>query len=439
MTFDAVELNRDLRKRGTQAGFDWLKWLVGAALAVFAYCMYLWEFGNVYSDMYIHASTAGAFNFADLHSITSRLAYPLWHLCVSALYQLGLPLGWAAALVSAAAKVAAYLLVRRYISVMLEGRVSRTVATLCALGLMLVTGVRIPGLNDGVYRPVGSPTVWHNPTQLAVLVTALLIVPYLAHCWYTFEAQLPAKGKHAMLPWRKVLVLAALLMLSLSCKPTFVQALIPAAAVFFLWQWIRHPGNSRYFLQIILAFLPATAYFLLQYLYYTGVVVPFTSGVSFGITLSAAWEAVRNMLVMALFPLYAIATTWRSGAGRDKAVVLVLLTALFAVLQAMFFRETGVRVNHGNFNWASMSAAFMLWVVAAPKYLAAIRDYRALRDARPAKGSQPDANGVAPQAAQAKALHLRSAGFLLGFLLLVWHLYSSVYYLVYLLTSGNMF
>ena len=33
---------------------------------------------------------------ADLHTITSRLAYPLWHLLVSVIYQLGVPLAAAA-------------------------------------------------------------------------------------------------------------------------------------------------------------------------------------------------------------------------------------------------------------------------------------------------------------------------------------------------------
>ena len=37
------------------------------------------------------------FDFTDLHSITSRLSYPVWHIVVSALYQLGVPLGHAAA------------------------------------------------------------------------------------------------------------------------------------------------------------------------------------------------------------------------------------------------------------------------------------------------------------------------------------------------------
>jgi hypothetical protein len=438
MTIDPVQMDKDLRRRGEGQRFDLFAWFTLAALTAFSLYMFLWEFQRESSDLYKHALIASEFVFTDPHSITSRLAYPLWHLIVAALYQLGLPLGWAAALVCAASKAAAFALVRRYTVVMLKGRVAPALATLCALLLMLVTPIRIPGLNDWVYRGVGSPTVWHNPTQLIVLVTALLAVPYLVHCWYLFEDALPTRGARAVLPWRNVLTLAVLLMVSLSAKPTFIQALIPAAAAFFLIQWIRHPKNGRYFGQIILAFLPAVGYFVLQYLYYTGVVVPYTSGVAFGITLSGAWESVRNMLLMAAFPLCALLLARQKGAPPDRMVTLALWMAAFAVLQAMCFRETGVRVNHGNFNWANMSVAFLLWVVAMPRFIEAVRLYRE----RSADLAAQARAGVVPSgelAARAARLRLRSAGFLAATLLLVWHAYSSVYYLYHLLSTGNVF
>ena len=438
MTFDAVVMDRDLRRRGAGQGIDPLKWIVLLLLTAFSISLYLWEFANPYSDLHIHASIASEFNFADPHSITSRLAYPLWHMIVAALYRLGVPLNWAAAVVCAAAKGAAYLLMQRYVFVMLQGRVQRNIATAFALLLSIVTTIRIPGVNDWVYRGFGSPTVWHNPTQLAVIVTMLLCVPYLMHCWYAFESALPTGGAKTMLPWRKVLVLAALLMLSLSAKPTFIQALIPGAALFFLWQWIRHPKNSRYFLQIILAFVPSVAYFVLQYLYYTGVVVPYTSGVEIGATLESVWESIRNMLMMAAFPLFVVVATHEKGAPKDQTLVMALLTAACAMLEAMFFRETGLRINHGNFNWASMSAALLLWVVVTPRFIQAAVDYRARRNTLTLQAREGVLTSAALASAQ-RGLALRSAGFMVSFMLLVWHLYSSLYYIYYLLASGNAF
>ena len=438
MTLDAVELDRDLRQRGEKRSLDWFAWLALAALVAFSVWMYLWEYANQSSDLYKHALIASEFSFADPHSITSRLAYPLWHLFVAALYQLGVPLAWAAACVCALCKAAAFLLTRRYLAVMTRARVSDTLLTVLSLLVMVVTPIRVLGVNDGVYHGVGSPTVWHNPTQLAVLVTALLCVPYTLHCWYAFEARAAKEGPGAMLPWRKVLTLAALLMLSLSAKPTFMQALIPAAAMFFLVQWIRHPRNSRYFGQIIVAFLPAVIYFAVQYLYYTGVVVPYTSGVEFGTSLADIWAAIRSLVMMAAFPLFALGCGYRRDLWKDQAIVLSLWMALFSVLEAMFFRETGLRINHGNFNWANMSAAFMLWVTVLPAFLNSIGQFREDR----LRLQTAAREGTMPSETLSRSFTLlrnRSLGYLAAFMLLIWHVYSGVYYVYYLLSTGNSF
>lgn len=438
MTFDAVQLHRDLRRRDGRQAFDLFKWTSFAALIAFSLYIFLWEFANTQSDLYKHAVIASEFIFSDPHSITSRLAYPLWHICVSALYQLGVPLNWSAAVVCAVCKGLLYLLVCRYLTVMTRNGLSRAAAALIALGLMLVTPIRIAGVNPLVYKGIGSPTVWHNPTQLAVLVTAMLCIPYTLHCWYVFEERLPRDGARTMLPWRKVIALAILSMASLACKPTFMQAMIPAAAVFFLAQWIRHPRNSRYFIQIILAFVPSAAYFLLQYLYYTGVVVPYTSGVSFGATPLDAWYAVRNLLMMAAFPLFVLVVTYRKGMFKDSTLVLCLLMAVFSLLEATFFRETGVRLNHGNFNWANMSSAFMLWVVVTPRFIDSIAEYRDGRMRLQTAAKEGSVSSTAYRKANME-LHMRSAAYLASFVLLVWHLYSAVYYLYFLLSSGSTF
>jgi hypothetical protein len=438
MTFDTVWLDRDLRKHGERRPTDWFCWIVLAALSVFSFSVFLWEFHNQNSDLYKHAVIASEFVFTDLHSITSRIAYPLWHMSVAALYQLGLPLGWAASLVCALSKALQYLLVHRFIRLMTQTRLPDIATALITLALMLVTPIRISGVNDVIYKGIGSPTVWHNPTQLMVLVTAMLVLPYTLHCWYEFQRLLPGAGDKTSLPWRKIATLAVLTVASLACKPTFMQALIPAAGVFFAWQWIQHPRNSRYFLQIVLAFVPAVGYFLLQYLYYTGVVVPYTSGIVFGAALADAWSALRNMLLMAAFPLFALAVIYRKGMFKDAALPLCLMMAFFSILEATFFRETGIRLNHGNFNWASMSSAFMLWVVVTPKYLLSIGDYGEQKQ----HTQIAEAAGTLTSEALNKArfaLRARSTAYFVSLLLMVWHLYSGVYYLYYLFTTGSTF
>ena len=413
MTYDPVVSGKKIWKQMLGAPV-----LIALALVlVSSFFMFLREFSYENADLFIHATIASEFDFADLHSITSRLSYPLWHIAVSALYQLGMPLGYAAASVCALCKGITFLLTYWLVGAMAgEGGSRWTVLGLSAF-LMIVTGVLVMSVSDAVYRGVGSPNVWHNPTQQTVTAAMMLVMPWLAHCWYAFERQAEAGNERVLLPWWKIAVLAVLCMGSVACKPTFMQALLPAAFVMYLAEVLRRPRQWRYFGQIVLAFLPSVGYFLLSYLYYTGVVVEFTSGVEIGITAETAWVAVRNTLMMSACPLMAVIVCYRKGMFKDRLVVLALLMTAFSVLEAMAFRETGMREGHGNFTWAANSSSYFLWVVMAGVFLRTF-----------------------PEDVRAGALRsVRGLGYAAVGGLFLWHAYSSVYYLHYLLTSTNAF
>ena len=89
---------------------------------------------------------------------------------------------------------------------------------------------------------MGTPNTWHSPTQLIAMVWMLICVPYTARCYDRFEAALP--DPRANIPWREGALLGALLLLSLTAKPTFMQAFLPAACLFFLAAWVRHPTRD---------------------------------------------------------------------------------------------------------------------------------------------------------------------------------------------------
>lgn len=414
MMLDPIINERELRKK---QGVHWTLWVALAVTFVATLFLYVREMRYTNVDMHVHAMIARDFDFSDLHTITSRLSYPLWHLAVSVLYQLGMPIEWATAVVCSLCKALTLLFTQRLIVAMSGREIREGWLTLLSFVLMVVTGIRIPGFNIFVYRGIGSPNVWHNPTQQAVTAAMLLVVPYLVHCWYDFERLRPKMGDKVMLPWYKIVWLAALMMASLACKPTFMQALIPAAFVMFLAELLRNKKQWRYFGQIVLAFVPSVLYFLLQYLYYTGVVVDFTSGVEFGITLQTMLDSVRNTLIMSAFPLFAVMFCYKKGLFKDRLLVLALLMTLFSVIEAMAFRETGLREGHGNFTWAANSSSFFLWVVMAGIW---VRNF----------ASACKHGGVSVA---------RKAGWCVGWTLFVWHLASGVYYLYFLLTTENAF
>lgn len=409
-------LTPDTRKKSILTG-GWF-WLAAAAAFAGALYMFLWEYRlNAEMDLQIHASIAASFDFRDLHTITSRLAYPVWHLVVSVLYQLGMPLDWAAALVCALFRLCTFLLAGLVMDKVSGRKLPCRAVALCALAVSMITGLYVPGCETaGLYRFAGgSPNVWHNPTQQAVIATMLLCIPFLVHCWDSFEQRVDAEGEHTMLPWWKVLLLAVLLVFNLACKPTVLQAFMPAAFVMYAVELCRRPRNWRYFGQIVLAFIPATAYFLLQYLYYTGVVVPYTSGVAFGATWESLFKALRGMLLMNAFPLLAVVCCYRKGMFKNRFIVLALLMVFISMLEVAFFRETGAREGHGNFGWAAGSSAFFLWVVMLGQYAAALKqEWR-----------------------QGTVLRKGLLG-LCGAALL-WHVASGVQYICFLLTTGNAF
>lgn len=414
MTFDPIRAN--LEGTARKRWFDVTAILLFAVVVVFTFHMSLYEISIDYMDYQVHTNIAGDFDFGDLHTITSRLAYPLWHILVAIVHQLGVKLEWAAAAVSALCKGLTFLLTYRLVLAASWDQAKRWVVSLITLALMIVTALWIEPVNPLVYKGIGSPNVWHNPTQKAAILAQMMVMPWLCHCWYDFERRVEAGETNVLLPWWKIIVLIILGMGSLACKPTFMQALLPAAFVMYLVELCRRPGEWRYFAQIVLAFLPSAAYFLLQYLYYTGVVVMYTSGVAFGVTLETAWDAIRSALMMNAAPLAAVVVCYRKGLFRDRGLVLALLMVTFSALEVMAFRETGMREGHGNFGWAAYSSSFYLWVVTAGIFL---RSFMA--------------------DVKAGLKGWRKAGYGVTIALAAWHVVSGVYYLNLLIGDRRPF
>ena len=119
-----------------------------------------------------------------------------------------------------------------------------------------------------------------------------------------------------------------------------------------------------------------------------------------------------------VYTIIDMATTYGKDVGiSDTDLVLALLMTAFSVLEAMAFRETGMREGHGNFTWAANSSSYFLWVVMTGVFLRTFpADVRA--------GALRSARGLGYAAVGG---------------LFLWHAYSSVYYLHYLLTSTNAF
>ncbi|MDD3411736.1 MAG: hypothetical protein PHY12_13110 [Eubacteriales bacterium] len=361
------------------------------------------------SDLSIHATWAAEGDFTQPRSFLHHGMHPLWHALVALVMLLGVPVKVSAALVTALCKAAELALLYAVAQSVLGEKAKRGTALLCALCASLVSALCLPWFNPTVYIGVGSPNTWHSPTQMIAMLFMLVCVPMTARCYDAFERRLPEEGERAMLPWKNVAWLAALLLVSLLAKPTFMQAFLPAACLFFLAQWIRHPKNSRYFGQMMLAALPSVLFMVFQYLYYFGIIVPSQGSMTLLVTGDKAREVLVSLLLIQAFPLFALLTD-----RREKGTLLTLTVALDAVgvAEQLLLSETGRRAADGNFGWAMMGGALMLWAVMLPRFVGQFQ-------------------------AREKRAPLMTARWAGGFALLLWHLASGVYYIVYLLGTTN--
>ncbi|MBR5547234.1 MAG: hypothetical protein IKU70_09695 [Clostridia bacterium] len=382
--------------------FDAGKWLMLALLFVLSFAMFYQMTLIPSSDISIHATWAAEGDFRDLTSFVHHGIHPLWHVIVSILLHLGVSLPFASALVTALSKVFVAYVTHRLLTVALHGKLSRTSITLMTSVLMLVSCVCIPSYNPTVYLGVGTPNTWHSCTQMLALAFMVVCVPYTAWCYDIFEERLAKDGELTILPWKQALLLGALLFMSLLAKPSFMQAFLPACCLYFLVQWIRHPKNSRYFLQVLLCVMPAILFMIFQYLFYfADTFFQQDAGMVLELSWSKALSTGIRVLLMMAFPLYTLVVCRRQKA--DTSFVITLLFTLVAIAEMLFLGEDGIRAQDGNFGWGVMGASLMLWIICMIRFLKA--------DAVQ-KWSKPQN--------------------LLGWLLIAWHLVSGVYYIGYL-------
>ena len=390
--------------RAPEKRFDPGKWLLLILTGIFSFALFMRLLQHPTSDISVHTTWAGECTFSDLTTFVRHGAHPMWHVLVTIVTLLGVPLNPASALVTAAVKVIEVWLIHRLLTVALHNHLSRGMISIFAAVCAGVMCLFVPFYNPTVYLGVGSPNTWHSCTQLMAQIFMLVCVPYTAWCYDCFTHRLIAQGQETRLPWMQAIVLGVLVFLSLLAKPTFMQAFLPAACLFFLWQWIRHPKNSRFFVQIILCVLPAVLFMIFQFLYYFGIIVPWQASMVVEASGNKLLDTLIRVVLMIAFPIYTMIACREEKA--DTTYVLTLVFNAVAIVEFLILGENGRRSADGNFGWGMMGAALMLWVVCLIRFL------------------------------KAAGWKKSSKRHLIGWILLGWHLFSGVYYVIYLFVTG---
>ena len=372
---------------------------------------------NSGSDIGIHAAWAAECSFLHPKTFFRHGAHPLWHVMVSLLLLVGMPLDYAAALITALSKTLEGYLVYR----LFRQRVKFHTLLLLLMSLICVTVacIRIKDYNMVVYfanpnnkttYSLGTPNTWHSCTQYLAQVFMLVCVPYAAHLYDRFENELPLQGENSNIPKKEGIFFGTLLIGSLLAKPTFMQAFLPAACLFFLYQWIRHPKNSRFFVRVLLCVLPSILMMIAQYLYYFTNTVVEQGGMVFSLTPNKLKITLAGAAMMRIFPWATLLMTRKKPLNTFEK--LTLAYDAVAIVEYVLLGEGGPRADDGNFGWGMMGAALMLWVVTLIRYAH-------LWEEKLPTG-------------QPKCRLCQIGHRVMGLLLMAWHWYGGIYYLCFL-------
>lgn len=411
--------SKPIHTHSSRKRFDLLQFLCYLGMFALSFWVFFSMCLRPNSDISIHATWAAEGDFMRPRSFLSHGAHPLWHGLVALVLLMPIPLAVAAALVTAVCKALELALVRALFHRMLGAKLHANTITFFSLACVLVSALCLPWYNPTVYFGVGSPNTWHSPTQMIALVFMLLCIPYTAKVYGDFERRTALEGPTLLMPWRRMIGLGILLLASLLAKPTFMQAFLPAACLYFGVQWLRHPKSSRFFWQTIAVVLPAVLFMVVQYLYYFGIIVPWQAGMA----LEMSWEKLQSGLIavalIRAFPLYVL--IWRSQKEdwKNPFFALVILYDLVGIIEYLILGETGRRASDGNFGWGMMGSALMLWVLALIRFGESLASARNQRKDRSLRRSTQWGMGI-------------------GWALLAWHLASGVYYLAYLLGNPSV-
>ena len=402
------------------------------------------------NDYYDHMVWALAMTPDAVRASFYNGAARLWHILVRFLFlRVTHNLWTSAAIVTAAADAAAYLVVFRAFERSLpERKPPRWLLALLTAVPFVVSSLTVPGAP--FYAGMGAVNTWHNPTNIAVrpFGAAVFYMTVRLYNRYRFgrngvlaaDRAKPdpafADGfRRPVFKWWELILYFLCLLFSVYAKPSFLQFFAIAIFVFLVIDLIRTRGKLLPFcVKLAVPFLPA-AFILFAQLFrmfpggvsVTGgdvaeaaeaaaaasdsgidvyFLLPSFSGA--GELLTELFSRIWTVVLPGAFAFFILLINRRNAAWRPVNR-LAFLCVLVAFAEYVLLHETGARAAHGNFTWGLHMATWLMWCTAAPQYGALLFD-------RTARG--------------------RLARWV-GTPLLAWHLASGAAYLIHIFQTAD--
>ncbi|MBI5669443.1 MAG: hypothetical protein HZC41_15675 [Chloroflexi bacterium] len=309
---------------------------------------------NQYNDYGAHLGfVRGLLVQGDWQLFLARVPHFLFHALVLVVYRLLPNLGAAgfivALLLYVALALALYDVLRR-----LLGPADTRDRTLFYMLVTVVTMLVMP-INlftpDHPYHGYIATNVYHNPTIAALKPLAVLLFGIAA---LAFDA------RPSPVVWYRALGLAAITILSMLAKPSYILILLPALLLLMLhYRLLRRRMDWRLlFLGVI---LPGALMLGVQALLFDASAIVFAP-LAFFYLQGVMDGLLLKLLLSILFPLAVTLAHFRA-AARSAPLLLAWLSFVFGVALTYLFAEAN-RAGHGNLTWSGQIGAFILFLAA---------------------------------------------------------------------------
>ncbi len=319
-----------------------------------------------YSDFVYHSKLAADFSVRNLkQEIMSGNTYFMWSMLVSVLYHFGkVSLPGACAVVTALANVLTMNVVLEYMKKRIPN-IDNCMWALIGGGLMFVGPLFFPWINSYYYYGTWSPNVWHNPTNNMVrpfgLIAIILILDII-------DAEEKSICKH--------ILLSIVLGLSMIAKPSFVQGIAPAMALYVIINIIYTKKiNLKKWIFLAASFIPAIFIMLFQMwlTFYSGQTKSEGIGISYLRVLKYyvgnAWVALLACMAFPLFVIIVMAVVKGKKIFANSGLILAVCYLVSSWGEMVFLYEKGERERDSNFAWGYILAVFIVWFICAMEFM----------------------------------------------------------------------
>lgn len=320
-------------------------------------------------DYGFHANLANSLNFMDFKGTVLTYSTPLWHVLVKIInLVLHMPIDHSAALASSLFILLTYRVTFGIIAENAKNPFAKRYAAAFSAMLMFVQPIYLPWFNQHQIYGQGSPNIMHNPTNIATK-------PFAIICAYLIVQMLLKARNHEKIDITEYIKLSFFAFVSVIAKPSTIQVILPALAVFLvLMLFLSVKQHFSFCIKICLSWLPALCYMMFSFF------LNFVSdsvGVEGGISLSFfdVWKAFSNciplsILLVMLFPIVEIINCRKNELDANKLGMLFgFVCVAIGIIEYAFIMETGERKYHGNFSWGYNIALGVIWTFAVSHLL----------------------------------------------------------------------